>query len=135
MLSLDSANEQLDFLTARINKGIECEFPTLNVYSQGGYMGGTLLVSLPLGNPAFLKAKDGKSWANEVPNTIAINEGMAGEFAIFNRDMQVVISGSVGPINSGANLELTREGVSAAESHRISKGMVVKLQKFYLSIK
>lgn len=135
MISLDSANELLDFITSRIDEGIECEFPTLNIYSQGGYMGGTLLVSIPLGKPSFLKAKDGKSWANEVPNTVAINEGMASEFAIFNRNMRVVIGGSVGPINSGANLELNREGVSAAESHRISKGMVVKLQRFYLSLK
>lgn len=135
MLSLDAVNDQLDYLTSKIDKGIECEFPTLNIYSQGGYMGGTLLVSIPLGTPAFLKAKDGKSWANEVPATVALNEGIAVQFGIFNRDMVLVLDGSVGYIGSGANLELYQQGVNATESNRISKGNVVQLRQFYLSMK
>ena len=134
MLSIDASNELLDFLTSQINKGIECAFPTLNIYSQGGYMGGTLLVSIPLGSPAFLKAKDGKSWANECPSTIAINEGISSEYATFNKDMRVIFWGPVGPLSDGGNLELTRQGVSAIESQRITKGMVVSIKRFYLTV-
>lgn len=135
MLSIDAANEQLDNLTGFINRGIECDFPTLNIYSQGGYMGGTLLVSIPLGVPAFSKAKDGKSWASEVPSTIAINEGIASEYAIFNRDMKLAMWGGVGPITSGANLELVRHGIESVEANRVSKGMVFSLKSFYLMTK
>lgn len=68
----------------------------------------TLLVSLPMSNPAYLDAtSNGVSLANTVTQGVVLATGVASDFSVSDRDGSNVFDGSVTTVGGGGDMELT----------------------------
>jgi len=93
-------NDFLLYLLNKVEEGSLTNYPTFNIYSEGGVDKGTLLASFILPTPAF--SRPSALQANLlIPrdrglSTIAINGGTAKEYAILNKNQQIIFYGGLG---------------------------------------
>lgn len=78
-------------------------FPTVDMllYSAGGL----LLVTLPMGNPAFIAPSGGNMVANPIGQALPIAAGTPAAYRIRGKDGVFRLFGSVGAPGSGSDLE------------------------------
>lgn len=134
-ISIEIKNMILDLLLEKLMTGTDCPNPVLNIYTAGGPDLGTLLVSLPLNNPPFSRANNGRAKIHEVPSTVAINTGEAKEGVFFNKNRDRIFSCTVGSLkDTTANLVLYQGGVPEEASSIIRAGYVVILNTTFITI-
>jgi hypothetical protein len=123
-------NKFLDCFLSELERGSNCPYSSLIIYSMGGSSSGTPLVVMNLPSPAFSLSEDGKAIANSIPSSIVKNSGRAASFDLVNKDMQVVLRGSVGNLDSDAALRIDNPELKKDNVFLIS-GLVLYLDNCY----
>lgn len=84
-------------------------------------MGGTLLVTIQIDNPAFGAAAAGSATLLGVPHTgTAVAAGVAAWFDFEDRDNVIVFSGDVGASGSGEELEMSNTTIAISDTVEVS---------------
>ncbi len=65
-------------------------------------------------NPAFASASGGACIANSIANGVGLLAGSAVTFDVKDRDNNVIFSGTIGTVGSGADLESSSSSVTVA---------------------
>lgn len=123
-------NKFLDCFLKELEQGSSCPYSSLIIYSMGGSDHGTPLVIVNLPSPAFSLSEDGKAVANSIPSAIVKNSGRASTFDLVNKDMKVVLRGSVGDLDSDAALRIDNPQLKKDNVFLIS-GLVLYLDSCY----
>lgn len=82
--------------------------------------GSNTLAKLAMSNPAFLAVISGSSIADVITSGIGLLAGASISFNVVDRDENLIFSGTIGPVGSGADLESSSSSVTIAVGETVN---------------
>ena len=93
----------------------------LNIYSSDS----TVMVHMPLSNPAFAPASDGTALANTITSAVCLADGTASYFRFVDRDGTYVYGGSVTGNSGSGDMKLTSVSIPSGAVIFLSSAIYV----------
>jgi hypothetical protein len=125
-LSTLGQNGAADGLAGKINVGTTNTTGRLRIYTgtkpgANNTATGTLLVEIPLQNPAYAASASGTAALAGTPlSAAAVAAGVAGWFRLVNRDVAGVLDGTVTATGGGGDLTLDNTNIATGQTVSVS---------------